>query len=396
MLNSPVGQTEIPQLPARSISGIRIGFDAKRAFYNSRGLGKYSRNLIDSLIKIIPDNSFYLFTPKTKGRIILSPESENKINIISPEKLCHRAVGSLWRSKFMVEDIRNLKLDIYHGLSHELPFSIRETGAKAVVTVHDLIFIRFPKLYNPVNVFIYKKKLEYACKVADKIVAISSQTSSDLIRFLKINPEKIDIIPQGCNQVFRQIVSDEDFKKIRFKYSLPDKYLLYVGAIEERKNLAGILKAIADNEIEIPLVAIGEKTEYFHKIIKPFLAERKMKDILFPEGVRNDELPAFYQKALCFIYPSFYEGFGIPILEALTSGTPVITSKGSCFEETGGPGSLYIDPYKPDEIGEAIIKISHNMAFRTSLVEQGIEHSKLFSPDLIAKRYISLYNSILA
>jgi glycosyltransferase involved in cell wall biosynthesis len=120
-----------------------------------------------------------------------------------------------------------------------------------------------------------------------------------------------------------------------------------------------------------------------------------MNIIIFSQEVNNDELPALYQNALCFIYPSFFEGFGIPILEAITSGTPVITSKGGCFEETGGPGSIYVDPQNPDEIGDAILQITGNQKLRSSLVEKGLEHARLFSSDQVAKKYMNLYKALI-
>jgi len=381
--------------PSPARTGLRIGYDAKRAFFNRSGLGNYSRNLINSIVKAAEENSFLLFTPKVKDRIVLASGTEKVISIIKPEKFYHRAIPSLWRSKLMTSDLKNLRLDIYHGLSHELPLGIKKTGIKTVVTIHDVIFLRYPGYYNPVNVFIYRKKMEYACKAADIIVAISTQTKDDLVHFLDVDPQKIKVIPQGCNPVFQRRVSNEEFQIIKIRHKLPDKYLLYVGTIEERKNLINILKAIQGKQIEIPLVVIGRKTDYFHKTIKPFLAENRMDIIIFPEEVKNEELPALYQNALCLVYPSFFEGFGIPILEAITSGIPVITSKGGCFTETGGPGSIYIDPDSAEEIGDAILKISGDMKLRQDLIEKGSEYAKLFYPEKIARQYMNLYKSLL-
>jgi glycosyltransferase involved in cell wall biosynthesis len=372
---------------------ISIGFDAKRAFFNSSGLGNYSRNLLSAFINNYPENTYYLFTPKIKNRFILA--NEDKFRLITPGLFVHKLVHPLWRSIFMTNDIKRIKPDIFHGLSQELPAGIKKTGAKTVVTIHDLIFLRFPDFYGPINVFIYRKKMEYACRVADKIVAISSQTRDDLIHFLDVDTDKIEVIFQSCNPIFQKKIPDEEYQNIKFKYRLPDNYLLYVGTIEERKNLLNILKSLKAKKIEIPLVAIGRKTDYYHKTIKPFLEDNKMNIIIFPQEVNNDELPALYQNALCFIYPSFFEGFGIPILEAITSGTPVITSKGGCFEETGGPGSLYVDPQNPDEIGDAILQITGNQKLRSSLVEKGFEHARLFSSDQVAKKYMNLYKALI-
>jgi glycosyltransferase involved in cell wall biosynthesis len=385
----------IGQCMRSATSGMRIGFDAKRAFYNRSGLGNYSRNLINSLMKSESEDSYFLFTPKIKRRITLASETERSAIIITPSGLFHKVFTSLWRGTLIVSDIRKCKIDLFHGLSHELPFGITKTGTKTVVTIHDLIFLRFPEFYGPFNVFIYRKKMEYACMVADKIVAISSQTRDDLIHFMDVDPGKIEVIYQSCNPVFQKKISDSDYQNIKIKHNLPDKYLLYVGTIEKRKNLLNILKALKSKKIDIPLVAIGRKTEYYHKTIKPFLDENKMDIIVFPSEVNNDELPALYQNALCFIYPSFFEGFGIPILEAITSGIPVITSKGSCFEESGGPGSIYIDPHNPDEIGDAILKVAGSSELRASMIKEGYEHAGLFSSEGIAERYRDLYKNLL-
>ncbi|HOZ13512.1 MAG TPA: glycosyltransferase [Tenuifilaceae bacterium] len=384
------------QNPMLVTSGIRLGFDAKRAFYNKSGLGNYSRNLIDSLVLLNNSNSIILFTPKTKKRIFLKSNTESSTSIVSPQRTYHRILPSLWRSRLIVRDVKKLKLDIYHGLSHELPFGIEESGAKTVVTVHDLIFLRYPEFYGKINVSIYKKKLVYACKVADRIVAISSQTKDDLINFLNVSPSKIDVIYQSCDVNFQKKFSEDELISVRQKYGLPEKYFLYVGTVEERKNLLNIVKALCEKHIELPLVVIGRKTKYFHNDVVPYIEQNNVKNIVFPSFVSNDDLPAVYQGALCFVYPSIFEGFGIPILEALTSGVPVITSKGSCFEETGGSHSLYVDPSSPEQIGDAIIRLIGDTNLRDLMVEKGYEHSKLFSPERIAEEFMRLYQDILS
>jgi len=379
----------------RELLSLKIGFDAKRAFYNKSGLGNYSRNLIDSLVSL-NCNPVILFTPSIKGRLTLKEETERKIRIVSPNWFVTRFLSALWRSWLVVNNIKKEKIDIYHGLSHELPLGIRKSGAKTVVTVHDLIFLRYPEFYGKINVSIYKKKLVYACKVADRIVAISSQTKDDLINFLNVSPSKIDVIYQNCDVNFQKKCTEEELVDIRAKYGLPEKYILYVGTVEARKNLLNIVKALYENNIEIPLVVIGRKTKYFHNEVLPYIETNNVKNIVFPSFVSNEDLPAVYQGALCFVYPSIFEGFGIPILEALTSGVPVITSKGSCFEETGGSHSLYVDPSSPQQIGDAILRLMGDANLRDLMVEKGYEHSKLFLPERIAEEFMRLYQDILS
>lgn len=377
-------------------SGIRVGIDAKRAFYNKSGLGNYSRNLIKLLVQNTEKiNVYNLFTPKIKNRIPFNIETSANINVISPKRLLHRTFPSLWRSKGIVKDIKESFTQIYHGLSHELPFGIEKTSVKSVVTIHDLIFLRFPIFFNPIDAFIYKRKVKYACDVADKIVAISNQTKADILEFLDVNPEKIEVIHQGCNEIFHRKATAMEFARIKEQYSLPDEYLLYVGTIEERKNLLLLLKAMQQHGIATPLVAIGRKTEYFRKVIEPFVNRHGMSHVIFPNYVTNDDLPAIYQNAKCFIYPSLYEGFGIPILEALTSGTPVITSKGGCFQEAGGEGALYIDSANSDELARAIKSVLSNSELRQNLVNKGLAYASMFTSEVIASKYFALYQNLL-
>lgn len=370
---------------------IAIGFDAKRAFFNKSGLGNYSRNLLRAFSEFYPGNSYFLFTPKTGKRFIL--ENEENFRIVSP-KGAGRLSGPLWRT-FMTGGIKRQGVDIFHGLSQELPLRINKARIRSVVTVHDLIFLRFPRYYKRIDVEIYRRKIAYACKVADHIVAISEQTRKDITEFLGIDPAKISVIYQGCNPVFRKKFNKQLFQEVRSKYNLPERYLLYVGTIEERKNLAGILKAMNEAGIDIPLVAVGRKKEHYFSEICRYITVNGMKNILFPEEITNDELPALYQNAECFLYPSFFEGFGIPVIEALVSNTPVITSNSGCLFEAGGPGSLYVDPYNSAAIAEAILQVAGNPEKRDDMIRRGAEYSEKFRDDKIAGAYMDLYFSLL-
>jgi len=370
-----------------------IGFDAKRAFFNSSGLGNYSRNLLNALVKKFPGIHYYLFTPKTKNRFIL--DNDEQFNVVEPDKLIFRLFNSLWRRMFMTKDVKRYKIDIFHGLSHELPLGIEKTGVKSIVTVHDLIFIRFPELYKWFDRKIYAHKIIHACKVSDRIVAISKQTRDDLIAYLGVGPDKITVIYQGCNPCFRNTFSEEYHKEIQAKYNLPEKYLLYVGTIEERKNLLSLIKALHIAAIDIPLVVVGRKVYPYFKKVLNYITDNGLDKIIFLEGISNSDLPVIYRKAECFIYLSFVEGFGIPVLEALVSRTPVITTAGGCFPEAAGPGSIYINPHDPVQIGEAIKKVTSDKDLREKMISVGAAYSDNFKDDIIARDYMTLYQSML-
>ncbi len=375
-----------------SNNGLKIGFDAKRAFYNSRGLGNYSRDTIRILSEQKPDNDYFLFTPKTENAIPFPLKSNCKI--IQPTGFLSAKFPSLWRTFGQCSEIRQEKLDIYHGLSHELPYGIKKCNVRTVVTMHDVIFLKNPELFPFFDRYSFREKYTRSSEVADKIIAISEQTKRDLIEYMGINEQKIDVVYQGCNPVFKQTVTEETKKIVAEKYQLPANYMLIVCAIEKRKNHEIILKAMHAGKIDIPLVIVGRPSAYKNELLE-LISEYKLEEkVIFLHNVETSELPAIYKLATLFAYPSLFEGFGIPILEALTSGIPVITSKGSCFEETGGKAACYIAHDNAEELADAICKIIENKSLAEKMVAEGYRHAAIFSDENIADSLMRVYESI--
>lgn len=179
---------------------MRIGFDAKRFFHNTRGLGNYSRDTVRVLSEFYPENQYLLFNPKARHRVNVSlPDNATEVQ---PSNFLAKKIPSLWRSRGICGDINNQRINIYHGLSQELPIGIKRSCAKSVVTFHDAIFMRYPELYSRIyrETFIIKNR--YACKVADRIIAISEQTKRDIVHFFDADERKIDVVYQGCNAIF--------------------------------------------------------------------------------------------------------------------------------------------------------------------------------------------------
>ena len=370
---------------------MRIGFDAKRVFYNKSGLGNYSRDIILSLYQKYPEEEYILYTPSVKGSIAFLPS--NRVGIATPPLGFGNLRSKYWRTVLLTKRLDRDGVDVYHGLSHELPYNIHKTKVKTVVTIHDIIFMRYPQWYGFIDRSIYKRKVVYSCRIADQIIAVSEQTKLDLMEFLGISEDKIRVIYQGCNDIFRNQVTTDDLLKIRKKHGLPSQYILYLGTIEERKNLLTVLKAIHQAGIEIPLVAIGRATKYMLKVRK-YIHHHSMKNIHFLHSLPSDDLPAIYQGARLFVYPSLFEGFGIPILEALNSRTPVISSKGGCFGEVGGKYSLYVDPMNAEEMAEAIKTVLADEVLQKKMSDEGYKHAQKFNKELIAEQMMSLYKSL--
>ncbi len=371
---------------------MRIGFDAKRAFFNFSGLGNYSRNIIRYLGKKFPEHDYFLYIPKRKFSI-RNGES-GKHNLVYPQSWAGKNFSSLWRSYWLGKKLESDGIDLYHGLSNEIPFDMPRPDVRSVVTIHDLIFLRFPEWYNSIDRCIYTKKARHSCHEADRIIAISEQTRSDIQEFFGISPDKIDVVYQGCDPAFYSQVNDEEKIRLTEKYALPPAYLLYVGTIEPRKNLLSIVQAMHMGSLDIPLIIIGRPTHYLEKVRK-FIGEHSMKNVSFLQNVPNEDLPGLYQMAEVFIYPSRFEGFGIPILEALSSRTPVITSTGSCFAEAGGKSSAYVDPDKPGELAETIRKILDDKELQNTMSTEGYAHALQFTEDIIAENIMQVYRKVL-
>lgn len=369
---------------------MRIGFDAKRAFFNYSGLGNYSRNTIQYLNQYYPENEYFLYIPR-KSRTS-SFQGYQGQQLIYPDTFISKMFPSLWRSYLLPGKLYSDKINLYHGLSNEIPFGIHNYKINSVVTIHDLIFLRYPEWYKKTDRFIYKSKTLYSCRKSKRIIAISNQTKADIIEYYHIHPDKVDVVYQGCDPKFYQETNLSEKKEILKKYNLSSGYLLYVGTVEKRKNLLNIVKALHTGRIPGTLVVIGRQTRYADEV-KKYIFSHQLKNIRFLENVPNQDLSSLYQMASLFLYPSVYEGFGIPILEALYSRIPVITSSGGCFREAGGENSYYIDPGNIEQISDAIKKVLEDTELRKVMITKGYDHALRFNDRNIAQNIMNVYKA---
>lgn len=383
---------------------MNIGFDAKRAYHNNTGLGYYSRTLIRLLADHYPQHSYYLFNPKRSRQYQF--EGEN-IHEVLPKTFPSTLFRSAWRSSWVTRDLQRMGIDLYHGLSHEIPVGIPKTGVKSVVTIHDLIHERFPSQYNPIDVKIYTQKYKYACRHADKVIAISKQTKDDIIQFYQTPVEKIEVCYQSCSPLFAIQASDTEKKRIVAKYNLPANFYLSVGTINERKNMLNLCKALflLRNDVDIPLVVIGKGSGKYYQSVMDFILQNGLeKKIIFLSAAPaaktdntwliTEDLPVIYQLATAMIYPSFFEGFGAPIMEALWSRLPVITSNVSCMPEVGGDAAWYVNPNSAEEIAEGMKKIYHDSTVAESMRQKGWVHAQNFTPAKYVNSVMDVYKSL--
>jgi glycosyltransferase involved in cell wall biosynthesis len=373
---------------------VKLGFDAKRLFHNFTGLGNYSRFVVKALNDYYPEDEYVLYSGKFKS--VADTEyffHQKNIQLTSPSGI-QAKFKSVWRSYQLGNVAAADGVNLFHGLSNELPIT-KPHGLKTVVTIHDVIFKRYPEFYKPIDRLIYDFKFKKACSGADKIIAVSQQTANDVIDYLKADPKKVEVVYQGCHPVFKKQYTAEEIEKVKLKYQLPDRFILNVGTIESRKNAKLVVNALSQIKESIQLVIVGRSTPYtaeVNQLVKEKGLSHQVKLIHHAEFL---DLPLIYRAANLFVYPSLFEGFGIPIVEAIASGLPVITSTGSCFIEAGGADCWYVDPSKADNLAAVIQQVWRGGDDIKQRVENSRQYIQRFEPKVIADELMRVYKSIV-
>lgn len=358
---------------------MKIGYDAKRAVNNNTGLGNYSRLVIDTIASS-GDDTLMLYAPelRTNKRLMPLLEKEN-VTLCLPDTPGGKRFRSLWRSRGVTGQLRRDEIALYHGLSNELPLNIASSGIPSVVTIHDVIFRHYPQCYKWIDRKIYDYKFRKAAQNATRVIAISECTRRDIVDFYGIDPAKIDVVYQGCDAQFNLPVDHSRAEGVMARYGIDSPYIIGVGTVEQRKNQLLTVQALRGLPDDIIAVIVGRRTGYA-KDIDSYIARHGLQDrVKFVENADFADFPALYSRALFSSYPSRYEGFGIPVIESLSVGTPVIIASGSCLEEASGPGAPVVNPDDVDAFVDFGRRIIDNHDYRQQLVEAGQKHIVKFS-----------------
>ena len=362
---------------------LKIGFDAKRIVRNGTGLGSYGRTLVNDLASYPLE--LRLYAPD-QGRDELRQQIRQQENV----SFCYPAQSALpfskalWRSRGIVSDLKRDGIQVFHGLSGELPIGIRQSGIKSVVTIHDLIFLRHPEFYHWIDTKIYAWKFRQTLREADHIIAISECTKRDILAYGEVDERKISVIYQSCAPKFSVTQS-----------AMPSsRYILSVGSIEARKNILLAVKALPYLPEAVSLVIVGRHTPYTDEVIAYAKKEGLTHRIKIMHGVSDEELPKLYAEAEAFVYPSRYEGFGIPIIEAISCGLPVVACTGSCLEEAGGPDALYVDPDDAEAMAQAIKQVLRGAEGREARIERSQKYIERFAGNDVAGQVVELYRRL--
>ena len=374
-----------------------IGYDAKRIVCNNTGLGSYGRTLVNDMgAAVMPSTKLNLYAPG-RGDDALREQITPRQNVrfVYYEGLSNPLSRALWRTYGVVKDLVRDGVRLFHGLSGERPVGIRAAGIKTVLTIHDSTFMRHPEWYPWLDRHLYAWKFRKTCREADRIIAISECTKRDVMLYGDVPAEKIDVIYQSCGPRYKLREGEKKLHEVHTAYMLPERYIVSVGTIERRKNIILAVKAMRQLPEDVSLVVVGKPTLYADKV-KRFVEQSGLADrVMFLHDVPADDLPAIYQMAEACVYPSRYEGFGLPVIEAIQSGLPVVACTGSCLEEAGGNATLYVDPDDVYGMAKAMRLTLKGAPGREERIEEGMRYVARFENADVARQVSDVYNRLL-
>jgi glycosyltransferase involved in cell wall biosynthesis len=350
----------------------------------------YTHNLVKGLNVLDKDNEYFL-VHHTKSD--LDVYSFNKDTLI-PLPSFKPASGLIWRYFSLKNGLRKLDLDIAHDPRGVGVFAF-DQPCKKVVTIHDLSSMAFPSI-NPGGFLAHRLFGKRTVEKCEKIITVSEFTKSEVIKYLKCPADKIEVIYNGKDDKFK-VLGQKEIAGLRKKYNLDFPFILFVGVLQPRKNVPALIKAYASLKkrgIKHKLVIAGGKGWKYDDIFKTVKDLELQKDVIFTGSIPKDDLPILYNAADVFVFPSVYEGFGIPPLEAMACGVPVITSKTTSLPEVVGDAGLLIDPQDISALADAIYRVLDDSDQRSDMIKKGLERAKRFSWERCAKETLSVYRSI--
>jgi glycosyltransferase involved in cell wall biosynthesis len=375
---------------------MRILFDISPAVHRHAGLGRYAYELLSALLQFDRDNEYLGFYNQVGAGEHVDPPLD---------RLPSHSIGlpaKPWRMSVLLAQLAHVPLDpwlpvcdLFHATDHLLP-PLRRAGS--VFTIHDLIFLHFPEYHLPLNRWYLSLMLPRFLRRADALIAVSENTKRDVVKLMQIPPDKITVIYEGVSPAYRPLDDSAALESVRAKYQLPAPYILYFATLEPRKNLLTLLDAyhalLAREQAIPPLVVAGRKGWLYQPMFAR-VRELGLEDrVHFTDWVDEQDAPVIMNAASVFVYPSLYEGFGLPPLEAMACGTPVICSNASSLPEVVGDGGLLFEPHDVGALANAIARVLADGELRTHLRARGIEQARKFSWERAARETLAVYQTV--
>lgn len=377
---------------------MRIGIEGQRLFRKKKhGMDMVALELIRNLQAVDTKNEYIVFTKRDEDRCLQSADNFGIVELKS-------APYPVWEQVILPAAAKKANCDILHCTSNTAPLN---TSVPLVVTLHDIIYLEKLSLlskgftnYQKFGNMYRRMVVPGVVKKCKKLITVSEFEKKRIVDFFKINPAKVEAIYNGVSAHFRPVPDQETLSAIRKKYNLPERFFFFFGNTDPKKNTIGVLKALSlflsKSEEKIPLVMLDFDREELARLISEVGDQSLSEHIILTGYVPNTELPGIYCLSTIFLYPSLRESFGIPMLEAMACGTPVITSNTSSMPEVAGNAALFIDPFKPEQITEAIFKLLNDPAIKSGLIVSGFEQAQKFTWKNMALGVLNVYNEIMS
>lgn len=378
---------------------MKIGIDIRTLMdVQYSGVSEFTLNLINSIFKQDKINEYILFYNSGKDVSERIPEFD-----FPNVKIVNRRYPNKIFNYFLQKFLHWPKIDQLLGVDlffmPHMNFIALNNNARKIITIHDLSFLKYPEFFSArKNIWHKMINIKKLLSKFDEIITVSQNTKDDIVDECQVDPKKIKVIYSGIDTKYKKITDELLLKKIKDKYKLPEKFIFYLGNVEPRKNIESLIIAFEKlkekNEFNsLKLVIAGGTGWKTNKIISVWENSKVKEDIIFLGYIDNNDKPSLYSLASVFVYPSFYEGFGFPVLEAMACETPVITSHTSSLPEITGTAAITIDPYNTNEITQAIELIINNENLRKDIIKKGLEQASHFNWDKTALEYLKIFNN---
>jgi glycosyltransferase involved in cell wall biosynthesis len=367
---------------------LRVGIDIHSIGSQKGGNETYYRELIKEIMRFPCDHAFLLYytNPRAAQQIVASERF--RLKRLRPSHRILRIPFTLpWR-------VGNDKLDVFHAQFIVPPF----LKCKTVTTIPDIAYERVPQFF-PARQRVWSKVLvRESARRADHIITVSEYSKRDLVEAYGVSPEKITVTYEGAGDEFVPLDRKKAKEDLACKYGINGDFILYLGRLQARKNLARLVESYArvrKSGLRHKLVLAGKQDSLFQPVLSRIQELKLEDDILLPGYVRAEDVPIFFNAAEVFVYPSFYEGFGLPVIEAMACGTPVVTSRGTSLEEVAGAGALLVDPMDEASIAEALTRVLSDAGLRHQLGQAGLARSRLFNFKNAAEQTVGVYERVM-
>ena len=371
----------------RIISFMRIGIDARLVYYHKAGIGQYILRLTQALAQIDSDDDYVLFASRKDNTRIVTQANFKRERLWTPSH--HR-----FERQALSLELLPYALDVLHSPDFIPP---TRTRFPSVITVHDLAFLLYPRFLTRDSARYYGQ-VDVAARQVDHIIAVSESTKRDLIRLLGVPEDRVSVIYEAAHPLFSPVTNTDALDRTRARYQLTSPFMLFVGTLEPRKNLPTLLRAFRGlrDKYKSPasLVIVGNRGWLADEVDRT-IAELNLGDaVRFLGGIPNDELVYLYNAATAFVFPSFYEGFGLPPLEAMACGTPVITSNVSSLPEVVGDAAMLITPEDVDALTVAMARVLSDEKIQREMRDKGLKRAQAFSWERAASETLAVYRQV--